>query len=118
MKTFEEVELHLQTTGYKTEGIDKICGYLIGVGLKAPSVEVKILIGTGTFEEFYAWFNDEAATEEDETDCCCPSCILCGIMRDIEERMNHAVTVGEKSYFAQQLEFLITEFGLDEEDSE
>ena len=32
--------------------------FLDWCGLKPPSVEV-IMIGTGTFEEFYAWFNDE-----------------------------------------------------------
>lgn len=117
MKTFDEVELHLLTTGYKSCELDKICGYLIGVGLKAPSVEVKILIGTGTFEEFYAWFNGDA-DDLDTAECDCPSCTLCGILTDIAERMVNAETVEEQNYFAHQLEFLIDEFDLDNEDGE
>lgn len=115
MKTFEEVELHLLTTGYKTEEIDKICGYLIGVGLKAPSVEVTIMIGTGTFEEFYAWYNDEFLEDEG---CECSNCVLCGLMRDIAARMENAETMAQKEYFATQLQFLVDEFCLDEEDGE
>lgn len=116
MKTFEEVELHLLTTGYKSSELDKICGYLIGVGIKELDVELTILIGDGTFEEFYAWYNDETLENEDE--CACPNCVLCGLMRDIAERMENAETMAQKEYFATQLQFLVDEFCLDEEDGE
>lgn len=115
MKTFEEVELHLLTTGYKSSELDKICGYLIGTGVKEPDVELNILLGDGTFEEFYAWYNDE--TLEDEG-CECSNCVLCGLMRDIAERMENAQTMAQKEYFAAQLQFLVDEFCLDEEDGE
>lgn len=115
MKTFEEVELHLLTTGYKSSELDKICGYLIGAGVKEPDVELTILIGNGTFEEFYAWYNDESLEDEG---CECPNCVLCGLMRDIAERMENAETMAQKEYFATQLQFLVDEFCLDEEDGE
>lgn len=114
MKTFEEVELHLFTTGYKSCELDKICGYLIGVGVKEPSVKFKILLGDGTFDDFYAWFNEEPI----EVDCECPNCILCGLMRDIAEKMEHAETMAQKEYFAAQLQFLVDKFCLDELDGE
>lgn len=117
MKTFKEVEMHLLTNGYKGCEMDKICGFLIGAGLKEPDYVMTIQYGEGTFDEFYAWYNDEPMFEEEET-CDCPNCVLCGLMRDLAEKMERAETMEQKEYYATQLQFLIDEFCLDEEDSE
>lgn len=114
MRTFEEVEFHLLTNGYKSSEIDKICGYLIGAGVKEPDYELPILIGVGTFEEFYAWFNDAEDEDDCDASCDCPNCILCGLMRDIAERMTNAENDTQKEYFANQLQFLVEKFCLDE----
>lgn len=117
MKTFNEVELHLLTNGYKSCDIDKICGYLIGAGVKDTDTEVTFLIGDGVFDDFYAWFNDvdESCSEGGCTET---ECVLCGIIRDIALRMEAATDQKEKDYYFEQLEFLLDAFDLDEDDGE
>ena len=110
--------MHLITNGYKGCEMDKICGFLIGAGLKEPDYIMKIQYGEGTFDEFYAWYNDEPMLEDFEETCDCPNCVLCGLMRDLAEKMLRAETMEQKEYYANQLQILVDEFGLDEEDSE
>lgn len=114
MKNFKEIEMHLITNGYKGSEMDKICGFLIGAGLKEPDYIMTIQYGEGTFDEFYAWYNDEPMLEDSEETCDCPSCVLCGLMRDLAEKMLRAETMEQKEYYANQLQFLVDEFGLDE----
>lgn len=114
MKNFKEIEMHLITNGYKGSEMDKICGFLIGAGLKEPDYIMTIQYGEGTFDEFYAWYNDEPMLEDTEETCDCPSCVLCGLMRDLAEKMLRAETMEQKEYYANQLQFLVDEFGLDE----
>lgn len=118
MKTLEVVERHLLFNGYKLNEIDKICGYLIGAGVKEPDYELSCLCGAGTFEDFYAWFNDINSVGDCVEGCDSHNCILCGLMRDIAERMNNAEDDTQKEYFANQLQFLVDEFCLNELEGE
>ena len=119
MKTLNEVELHILTNGYKLSEIDKICGYLIGAGMKDSDTELFFAIGDGTFDEFYVWFNGIQESEDSSADTCTSEeCVLCSIMRDIAENLQDADTQEEKNYYFEQLAFLVDAFDLDEEDSE
>lgn len=119
MKTLNEVELHILANGYKMSEIDKICGYLIGTGIKDADVELCFSIGDGTFDEFYAWFNDIPVGDAADTEeCSRADCVLCSILRDIAERLENATDKKEQNYYIEQLEFLIDAFDLDEDDSE
>lgn len=112
MKTFKEVEMHLVTNGYKGSEMDKICGFLIGAGLKEPDYAMTIQYGDGTFDEFYAWYNDEPMEDEDCDDACY---VLGSIISDIVEQLENAETEEEQTYYANQLQFLIDEFYINED---
>lgn len=69
MKTKEQVIMHLKVAGYKKSEISKIMGFLIGNGTKAPREIMHYVIGTGTFDDFLAWYQSEQDVMCDEVNC-------------------------------------------------
>lgn len=56
MKTKEEVIEYVKTHGHNAKTIDKIAGFLIGMGIKDENENVLFLRGTGTWSDFSNWF--------------------------------------------------------------
>lgn len=59
MKSKEEITKHLRQVGYDNEAIIKICGWLIGRGIKAIDERVQIRRGDNNFIFFIKWYNEE-----------------------------------------------------------
>lgn len=110
MKTIEEIRDHLTKTAYTREAVTKIMGFLIGAGLKGDDEQLFVVYGASTFEDFLEWIND------DECECECCNCVLCSIINDISKRLENSQDDDEAAYYANQLAFLLEEFGLIDED--
>lgn len=76
MKTKEQILQHLKIAGYKRSEIGKIMGFLIGNGTKAPTEVIHYAVGTGTFDDFLAWYQSEHDVMEDE----CPICEMFSLL--------------------------------------
>lgn len=59
MKSKEEITNHLKHVGYDDKTIIKICGWLIGRGIKAIDERVQIRRGNNNFDFFFNWYNNE-----------------------------------------------------------
>lgn len=59
MKSKEEITNHLKHVGYDDKTIIKICGWLIGRGIKAIDERVQIRRGNNNFDFFINWYNNE-----------------------------------------------------------
>lgn len=81
MKTKDQILQHLKVAGYKRSEIGKIMGFLIGNGTKAPAEAVHYAVGTGTFDDFLAWYQSEKDVLEDE------KCPICEMFRLVFEAM-------------------------------
>lgn len=58
MKVSKEViKEHLLNVGHSESAILKICGWLVGKGLKSSDEAFKFKKGDGTFDEFLYWIN-------------------------------------------------------------
>lgn len=58
-KDYKEIVDHLYLFGYKDEAIDKICGWMIGSGLKSAEEKILYKKGNRTFEDFLNWYNSK-----------------------------------------------------------
>lgn len=55
--TKEIIKEHIKNVGHCDSAILKICGWLVGKGLKASDEVFKFKKGDGTFDEFLYWAN-------------------------------------------------------------
>jgi hypothetical protein len=81
MKTKEQILQHLKVAGYKRSEIGKIMGFLIGNGTKTPTEAIYYSVGTGTFDDFLAWYQSEQDVLEEE------KCPICEMFRLVFEAM-------------------------------
>lgn len=81
MKTKEQILQHLKVAGYKRSEIGKIMGFLIGNGTKTPTEAVHYSVGTGTFDDFFTWYQSEQEELEGE------NCPICDMFRLVFEAM-------------------------------
>lgn len=84
MKTKDQILQHLKVAGYKRSEIGKIMGFLIGNGTKTPTEAVHYSVGTGTFDDFFAWYQSEQDVQEEE------KCPVCEMFRLLFEAMEIA----------------------------
>lgn len=84
MKTKDQILQHLKVAGYKRSEIGKIMGFLIGNGTKTPTEAVHYSVGTGTFDDFFAWYQSEEDVREEE------KCPVCEMFRLVFEAMEIA----------------------------
>lgn len=84
MKTKDQILQHLKVAGYKRSEIGKIMGFLIGNGTKTPTEAVHYSVGTGTFDDFLAWYQSEKDVLEEE------NCPICDMFRLVFEAMSIA----------------------------
>ena len=122
MKTREQVFAHLENECYNDLAIVKIMGFLIGNGVKSLDETVRVkIVGEGNglgFEDFFDWWSRDEGEQESQEACGqCANCVLCGIMNDIAHKMETTEDLNMKSYYADQLSFLIESFGLDDDES-
>lgn len=81
MKTKEQILQHLKVAGYKRSEIGKIMGFLIGNGTKTPAEAIHYSVGTGTFDDFFTWYQSEQDVLDEET------CHICEMFRLVFEAM-------------------------------
>jgi hypothetical protein len=81
MKTKEQILQHLKVAGYKRSEIGKIMGFLIGNGTKTPTEAIHYSVGTGTFDDFFTWYQSEPDELEEE------KCAICEMFRLVFEAM-------------------------------
>lgn len=81
MKTKEQILQHLKVAGYKRSEIGKIMGFLIGNGTKTPTEAIHYSVGTGTFDDFFTWYQSEPDELEEE------KCAICEMFRLLFEAM-------------------------------
>lgn len=84
MKTKEQILQHLKVAGYKRSEIGKIMGFLIGNGTKTPTEAIHYSVGTGTFDDFFTWYQSETDPIEEE------KCPICEMFRLVFEAMEIA----------------------------
>lgn len=84
MKTKEQILQHLKAAGYKRSEIGKIMGFLIGNGTKTPTEAIHYSVGTGTFDDFLAWYQSENDVLDEE------KCPICEMFRLVFEAMTIA----------------------------
>lgn len=89
MKTKEQILQHLKVAGYKRSEIGKIMGFLIGNGTKTPTEAVHYSVGTGTFDDFFTWYQSEHDELEEG------QCAICEMFRLVFEAMTIADVHGE-----------------------
>lgn len=109
MKTREQVLKHLLENGYNKKAICKIVGFMVARELKTLDEKVKILKGDKTFEDFYRWYYDCDAPQEDG--CYCLRCILESLIEDITEAILSDMELGKDELVerrAMQLDFLLS----------
>lgn len=106
MKTREEVEGHLKSTGYSKKAVNRILAFLVGAGVKEFDEQMIVKYGDGTWAEFYEWWNNE-----DE----CEDCRLCSLIEYLIEQHNACEDEKKKDEIGGHIEFLIDAFGDDEE---
>lgn len=80
MKTKDQILQHLKVAGYKRSEIGKIMGFLIGNGTKTPTEAIHYSVGTGTFDDFLAWYQSERDILEE-------ACPICEMFRLVFEAM-------------------------------
>lgn len=81
MKTKEQILQHLKVAGYKRSEIGKIMGFLIGNGTKTPTEAIHYSVGTGTFDDFFTWYQSEHDELDEE------KCAICEMFRLVFEAM-------------------------------
>lgn len=84
MKTKDQIIQHLKVAGYKRSEIGKIMGFLIGNGTKTPTEAIHYSVGTGTFEDFFTWYQSDCDGPEEE------KCPICEMFRLVFEAMEIA----------------------------
>ena len=112
MKTREEVLEHLTKVAYSESAMARLMGFLVGAGIKTNDEKLKVVYGASTFEDFLAWYESDDANDN----VCCHDCVLCSIINDIAVRLEHAKDNELEAYYAEQLAFLLDEFGLMDDD--
>lgn len=106
MKTRDEVEKHLKSTGYSKNAVNRILAFCVGAGIKEFDEQMIVKYGDGTWAEFYEWWQNE-----DE----CEDCVFCDLMNYLCEQHNKSTNEGEKEEISKYVKFLIDAFIDDEE---
>ena len=106
MKTREEVEKHLKSTGYSKNAVNRILAFLVGTGVKEFDEQMIVKYGDGTWAEFYEWWKNEND---------CEDCVFCDLMDYLCKQHNKSTDEDEKEEISRYIEFLIDAFGNDEE---
>lgn len=110
MKTKEQIKKYLLKNGHSPKAMDKICGFLVGAGIKDSDEPVKFAKGTGTFDDFMDWYNcDEDA---------CFNCPLYGVLEYLCERMNETNDKELIDRLQDYTSFLISSFGVGVEEND
>lgn len=65
MKTLEEVKAHVYENGYTEKAMEKICGFLVGAGIKDEGESLHYKKGDGIWDDFKKWYDNELPTNED-----------------------------------------------------
>ena len=109
MKTKEEVLKHLLETGYTMKAINRIFGFLVGLGVINYDEDVNIKHGEHKWEDFMSWWNDKDAKKNH-------------IVGDFFEYLAERYILGnetEQERVHVFLDFLIDEYGVEvNEDNE
>lgn len=66
MRTKEEVVKHLSENGYTVKALNRILGFLVGVGVKEFDEELLVKHGINHWEDFYEWWKNEVVDNEDD----------------------------------------------------
>lgn len=111
MKTIEEVKNFLASFDFSLYDAERIVGFLLGKGLVEKGEKVEFCTRKGkkqvvTFDDFYAWF------ENDE------ECILCELLNFLQDEQDKALEDGDNKKadkLAMYLGFLVEELGLEYE---
>lgn len=106
MKTREEVEKHLKSTGYSKNAVSRILSFLVGAGVKEFDEQMVVKYGDGTWAEFYEWWTNKNK---------CDDCVFCDLMEYLCEQHNKSTNEDEKEEISRYIEFLIDAFGDDNE---
>ena len=59
MKTKEEILEHLLKNGYDDTAINKICGWMCGMKLKAIDETIQVKLGRNNFKDFISWYETD-----------------------------------------------------------
>lgn len=59
MKTKEEILEHLLKNGYDDTAINKICGWMCGMKLKAVDETIQVKRGRNNFKDFISWYETD-----------------------------------------------------------
>lgn len=104
MKTKEQVQNYLMTTGVRPHEVSKIMGFLIGANIKDQDEIVPYKIGDGTFEKFYEWFQNE------EPEAQCP---LCGLIEYLFDELEIVEDEEKAGRLCEYLTFLFNSFDIE-----
>ena len=104
MKTKEQVQSYLMTTGVMRSEVSKIMGFLIGANIKDQYEIIHYKIGDGTFEKFYEWFQNE------EPEVSCP---LCGLIEYLFDELEIAEDEEKAGRLCEYLAFLFNSFDIE-----
>jgi hypothetical protein len=107
MKTKEQILQHLKVAGYKRSEIGKIMGFLIGNGTKTPTEAIHYSVGTGTFDDFLAWYQSEPT--EDGVDNC-PICIMFKLLFSAMDSAVNNDDIETLSYLDELMEIMLDTF--------
>lgn len=104
MKTKEQVQNYLMTTGIMKHEVSKIMGFLIGANIKDQDEIFSYKIGDGTFEKFYEWFQNE------ESEAQCP---LCGLIEYLFDELEIVEDEEKAGRLCEYLTFLFNSFDIE-----
>jgi hypothetical protein len=103
MKTKEEVLKHLAETGYTMKAMNRIFGFLVGLGEINYDEDINIKHGEHKWEHFVAWWNDKDAKKD---------YIVGDLLEYLAERFVFC-DVNEQERLCSFLDFLIDEYGVE-----
>lgn len=97
MKTREEIKNHLSETGYTMKAMNRIVGFLIGIGM--PN-DINIKHGEHKWEDFLTWWNKEDIKKD----------VLSDLIEYLAERCFVAGPT-EVKRLVSFIDFIVDEFG-------
>ena len=95
-RTKQELVKHAKEYGYTKAAIQKISGFLIGVGFKDESELLLWKVGNGTWGEFLAWYNGKDLTKT----------VFETIMEDLFKLLDKAENENERERHRKQIEWM------------
>lgn len=108
MKTKDEVLSYLKENGHTSSAIAKICGFMVGAGIKGDSEKVMFKRGSKTWEDFKDWYYGDSKSNKK-----CPLVALFGLLF---KEMDKAVEDGDVDRtveIEEIVDFLFSEFVID-----